>query len=826
LSLPIANSTQKAAQADEKEPPTKPTNRRSAAENAMKIDEAQFNFGLAGPTPAVSPMMSAASFSTSAPIPIPAAINSNAWSMPGVHRTQSLDDALGFKRSSKPAPLQRAVSYSPNSYDDALFSAPSTASMSNFSESEYPSPHELPPTPPEISCNEPLINGNIFLNCGESLDLGHAFSVDVSPSLTFTDGHLNFNMDSLDAHCLNDMYSSSSMNNISASSPTFDDMGNMVSLASPSFSNSSTPTLNGNERHTPVASNVSNSGIGASAGPTGWQNSTPVSAPSPAPPAIPQGIPPGPGLSNLSPRTAYLVEYYSNSICPVLVAVDGSNNPYRVHILALASASGPALVNAVAALASNVLHLRNNKHSAARGTSEEAMRYKAASVNLYNAALRDPAAAYDDSILATLVVLTLLEISENGGVANVKSQMGDIRQILTLRGSNSSQFLHWATMFFTWLDVMKATVVDRERQVRNGVLDLLDFSANLGALEHLSFCEGRMFKVLARMGSGTRTRRASSVVYSSTPTWNHSNAGFAVQEPRSRRPSINPFTGLPLASPMSASPIVSSEVIPTVDSIAHSASVSASIAAASPSLRPASTADARQEFWSEWSHVRSRLRMWSSRDPFASGSTGSSTPLMTSSHLASNTSGPEPSESALVTHASEVFRHAALLFSERLAFPQISSRSGQIQALVSSALHHLSSIPLTDSNGSPGLNKVLLWALCVIGTECVRPGDRDVIRLRCGDGMREPGVFGGISGMEVLERIWAAEDAGMDLINSNSWEDVESGMPLLSSLGAQASRWKNAVVMGVSTPVSHSLSMNMNMSVSSSWGMGELAAFC
>jgi hypothetical protein len=843
LSLPIANS-QKAVQGDDDKPATTKTTSKES-DSRLKVEESNFNFGMAQLTPAASPMMSAASFQGSNPIPIPNTVNNNGWAIPGVSRTHSYDDTLSFKRQrqSKPAPLQRTMSYSPGSFDEGIFSAPSTASVSNFSENDFPSPQELPPTPPEMACHEPFINGSngmdIFLGGdNDSMLPGSGFAVEVSQGLQLhNDMAMTFNLDNLDTQCLNIYSTSTPVNTVSApvmASPTFANDFGMVA-GSPVFSDSNTPTVTVTETETPMGSSLSNNNSMA-ASPRQVEWAAPASTPTAS---THYALPAGPGLSNLSPRTAYLVDYYSNSICPVLVAVDGPNNPYRVHILALAAASGPALVNGVAALASNVLHHRNTKASGSptpsgsklRGVSEEALHYKAASVNLYNAALRDPAAAYDDSILATLVVLSLLEISESGSVSGLKSQMAEIRQILTLRGSNSSQFLHWATMFFTWLDVMKATVGDREKQVRGGALDLLDFSANLGALEHLSFCEGRMFKVLARMGKNTRARRASESVYTVASQWGMHQG---MMESPSRRPSINPFTGMPMTTPMN-----SSDGVPTLDSIAGSAptpqSISTAIAAAAAagkSPRP-SGADSRQEFWSEWAHVRSRLRLWSARD--ASGSCTPAHPPSTSP----NVSSAEPSESTLVSHASEVFRHASLLFAERLAFPMLDSRSSQIQALVSAALHHLSSIPLYDSAGTPGLNKVLLWPLCIIGTECIRPGDRDVIRLRCGESMREQGVFAGMSGMEVLERVWAMEDSDMKMgiaeLNSGSVPEDSDGMPLLSSLGGQAGRWRRAMSLGLNvvSPMPVSMSMDMGVGLSSSpgmvstgWQMSDLAAFC
>ena len=55
-------------------------------------------------------------------------------------------------------------------------------------------------------------------------------------------------------------------------------------------------------------------------------------------------------------------------------------------------------------------------------------------------------------------------------------------------------------MFFTWFDVMTSAVNDREMQIKGDSLAMLDYSANLGALEQFSGCDGRLFKLIARLG--------------------------------------------------------------------------------------------------------------------------------------------------------------------------------------------------------------------------------------------------------------------------------------------------------------------------------------
>jgi transcription factor-like protein len=735
LSLPIVNSTQKAAQADEnakaQEAESNASSQKNTDQNGPLKDDMGYTFGFGMASVSSSPQCLSPQFSASAPIPIPSMQNSS-WNVPSWGHSdgsfQSFRDHRGRMRPG-PAPLQRSMSYHSPSFDESLFSAPSTGSVSNFSDSDFPSPHELPTTPEETPCSEPFVNSNmdLYMYGQDPIAIPSQIALDVGQGLSSSnDLSLAFSLDTMDNQCLRMYSDSSSTSTLAASMPAglVGDlgMGALTPQVPPTPPNASFPNS--------ITSEFGNKNAQT------WTTT------------IPSSLSPS-FLSTLSPRTAYLVEYYANTICPILVAVDGTKNPYRVHILALAAASGPTLVNAIAALAANVLHVRNkaaeqsysmSPPSTPRGSSDEAIHYRTASVNLFNAAVRDPAAAHDDSILATLVMLALFSISE-AGIGKLKAQLPEVRQLLALRGSNTSQFSYWATMFFTWLDIMSATVKDKEAHLRSGTLDLLDFSTNLGALEYLSFCEGRMYKVIARMNR---------------------NSGSAWSSPESCHQSLNPFTGLPIASPLSSPPVDT----PSMESMMNS---------------PPTASDARQEFWSEWQHVRSRIRLWS-RDPYSCPPTpsfASRSPKAKSEAIA-----------ILVTHASEVFRHAALLFAERSATPQIPASSPQIQQIVTSALHHLSSIPVSSA-----LNKNLLWPLMVIGTDCVRPGDRDVIRLRCGESMRDAGFFGVLSGLDVMERVWSADDAAWDPQAGAGWDNKGDNLPRLGALGGQAGRWRRAMGM-------------------------------
>ena len=74
----------------------------------------------------------------------------------------------------------------------------------------------------------------------------------------------------------------------------------------------------------------------------------------------------GQPLFYLPPRLQNLIGYYDQHICPFLVAFDTPENPYRLHIINLAS-QNDGLQNAIAALATNNMRMRRIE-SCRRGT--------------------------------------------------------------------------------------------------------------------------------------------------------------------------------------------------------------------------------------------------------------------------------------------------------------------------------------------------------------------------------------------------------------------------------------------------------------------------
>jgi hypothetical protein len=466
------------------------------------------------------------------------------------------------------------------------------------------------------------------------------------------------------------------------------------------------------------------------------------------------------GFHHIAPRMRYLLDYYDKAICPVLVAFDNAKNPYRMHIMHLAVSSKP-LQNAIAALAMNNMRMRGIKELNGFGmdpfdhltaddirdlhsdATPEEMQYKSTSVALFNASLKDQSCAADDSVLATLLILCLFHVCDSG-FSKFKTQLAGVQKLLSMRDrrAGTSDFVGWIEMFFTWFDVMTATVNDRETQVRGDALDMLDLSANLGALEHLAGCEGRLFKLIARLGrlnllSQRRPVHDAMLPPSHTVTPRLS-PGFATSTKDFYSLDGNGW-GTPIASP--------------------------------PCTTEMPAPDPRHEFWTEWHHIRSRLSSWVD-SPY---------------HNVPNVPMTE-ADNASIQNISQSFRHAAMLYTERLGSPHVAPSAGPIQALVSGALRHIAAIPVNSC-----VNKFLLWPIFIVGTECVHPGDRDIIRSRCIEITRESGFFNNMSCLEILERVWAEDDAGdgWEFVKVN--DSVESA-PLLSSLGAQAFRWRRAMM--------------------------------
>jgi hypothetical protein len=432
-----------------------------------------------------------------------------------------------------------------------------------------------------------------------------------------------------------------------------------------------------------------------------------------------------------TPRMRYLINYYAEVISPVIVAFDSPSNPYRIHILQLAARS-ETLQHAISALSASNLRQRRETGALSTGKTGPARRssmahlsltksawlpaetrmtaqdhareesyHKGFSIQSLNAQLADPLVRKDDSILATLLILCLFHICDSG-VAKFKTQFAGVKKLLRLRGDdtgNESRSTKWFTRMFTWFDAMTATVNDRDGELGQVHLDLSALSDEEWALENLAGCDGRLFKIIAKLGRLNLLSQGRSVE-SKSPIM----AGpFPVVQPYS------PFDG------NGWSQILNDEDI--------WASKNSGLAC-----------HTETQFWREWREIRNDLQRWSLDTSLFDSSSSEASLLSAEQRLD-------------LANISESFRYSALLYTERLASPGASSSDVNMQKWVQQALGYIRQVKS---------DVFLLWPLFITGSECATDGDRSVIRERCRDIQKDSGFFNNQSCLELLEKVWKA----------------------------------------------------------------------
>ena len=486
-----------------------------------------------------------------------------------------------------------------------------------------------------------------------------------------------------------------------------------------------------------------------------------------------------------TPKLQYLIDYYDKVISPVIVAFDGPTNPYRSHILSLAVES-ETLQHAIAALAASNIRMRranslstnrssqstspsSHDHSVRKSSiahslmdvgidrlpqtsasepSHEELYHKNASIKALNEQLADPLRRKDDSILATLLILCLYHICDTG-VAKFKTQFAGVKKILALRGGtkgDNSKATNWLTIMFTWFDAMTACVNDRESQLDGDDLDMSPLNGDEWALESLAGCDGRLFKVIAKLGrlnllsqnkpvAGCSTRSSPAAKVQPAPESTTKNQDYYSM-------NYNRFDG------NGWSTMVEED---------------------SPE------ADTRAQFWKEWHDIRERLQTW---------------------QLDGKMAPPSGGDRRDIYHISESFRYSALLYTERLAYPELPSAHPNFQSLVTQALYHISNVQS---------DVFLLWPLFITGTECISEQGRYLIRERCLDIQKDSGFFNNMSGLELLEKIWRDDET-----NDNEQQQqhpsrllTASGVPMAAastatnndfpSMGGHGFKWRKAM---------------------------------
>ena len=439
-----------------------------------------------------------------------------------------------------------------------------------------------------------------------------------------------------------------------------------------------------------------------------------------------------------------LINYYDQVISPVIVAFDGPSNPYRIHILRLASES-EALQHAIAALSASNLRMRRDyeqvnsnrqlltqsntfhetphdasvrksslAHNLLRDSLDESelqtgpgrpsrreLYHKGESIRALNTKLRDQSVRDDDAILATLLVLCLYHICDTG-IAKFRTQFAGVKKILALRNKKSaSKETRWLITMFRWFDAMTATVNDREGQFEDDCIDHDMLEPDEWSLENLAGCDGRLFNTISRLGRLNLLSQGKPVDGPTSKT-----RPLAPRQPGHDYYSMHP-------GHLDGNGWTSLE------------------------SQPADVPNSRTDFFTEWSSIRQELVDWRF-DP---------------SNLPLSMQSPSFHDSDINTvdlnNISECFRYSALLYTERLAYPSTSSSAQNFQSLVDRAIHH---IKLVKSD------VFLLWPLFITGTECVLTSHRDLVRKRCLAIQEDSGFFNNMSTLTLLERIWSGNE--------------------------------------------------------------------
>lgn len=512
-----------------------------------------------------------------------------------------------------------------------------------------------------------------------------------------------------------------------------------------------------------------------------------------------------------TPRLRYLISYFTEVIAPMIVAFDSPTNPFKTHVLRLAQES-ESLQEAIATLStSNLRQRRERNHlstertlparmssmahraltdeafqdrygiSVPEGYAREENHHRAMAVKALNADLADPRRRLSDSVLATLLVLCLFHGCDTG-VAEFRSQFAGVTRLLAIRMRHSpvlTDDLKWFIRMFSWFDTLTATTNDRDVQLRGRCLDISSISDGEWGLENLAGCDGRLFKLISQLG------RLNLLSQEQQPTEPNRPADVSV-----------PTTSLPPAM-----------LFPGWDSVTGPSGPGFSAGsdyAFSMPTPPQSSDQARKPsspaFWTEWYSLRQRLESWRF-DPPSSTSMPSPPPTAASTIPTWNSPNfiPDPSPPSVpsvtyhvapenlqdVYQISECFRHAALLYCERLAEPSLPSQHPRIQHLVHLAMHCLRAVQS---------DVYLLWPLFIVGSECVQEDHRAAIRDRCKDISKDSGFVNNLSCLELLEKIWSehSEDASYPVYPS----ELGPPPPLdgsSSSITSQAFRWSRVM---------------------------------
>jgi hypothetical protein len=469
-------------------------------------------------------------------------------------------------------------------------------------------------------------------------------------------------------------------------------------------------------------------------------------------------------MSDSSPRVSFFLDYYEKIICPSLVVIDSLNNPYREHILSLAQTS-QSLQHAICALAACNLRMKRkqslgqdhwrqpsvdlelqdhingstSRPSAIRRASnhlptdaqptdsslQEEYQHRSLAVSLLNQQLTDPSSARHDCVLATLFILCHYRMCESG-IAQFRTQFAGVKKLLGMRESGvETGNWGWMETLFTYFDGIAASINDREAQLSGGYLEMVTSPTNSNyALENMVGCDSVLFKTIAKLGR-------LNLLSQHRPVMSDNASNIQVRRPAPPQPRPG-LAGQALADfyNLHSHSFDGNGFASTLDDDSSFHMLTSS----------SSHDDLRTTFWLEWKSARRSLQEWE---------------YDASRLVATLPATPSPNQLRDFGYISEAFRYSALLYTERLACPNLPSSHLNFQNLVSQVLFYVTSL----EQGS-GCEKFLLWPLFISGSECVNELQQSIVRNKCREIMGRSGYLNNLAGLEVLEKLWAEKEDG------------------------------------------------------------------
>ncbi|KXX78457.1 Heme-responsive zinc finger transcription factor HAP1 [Madurella mycetomatis] len=488
---------------------------------------------------------------------------------------------------------------------------------------------------------------------------------------------------------------------------------------------------------------------------------------------------------DLITKMPFFMDYYEKTMCPSMVFIDGPGNPFREHILRL-STNSRSLQHAICALAACNLRMKRKLSLGYHGRDigdkrldmspidsgsdsqpgdqslAEEYQHRNIAVSLLNEQLNDTEKSTHDSVLATILLLCHYRMAESG-VAKFQTQFAGVKKILGLRRMSpypASRDSAWMEALFTYFDAISASVNDREAQLNTSFYGVLPDAQLLphGA-ENLVGCDRELFKSIIKLGrlNLLSQHRPVQNLLSSSPLPRLSASS------RSASPLGAPFKPPPiLANPdhhHHSHGLFNGAPHPLNGSVRFDGNGFGTTLEDEDMLNalhsPTTYDDPRSIFWREWKEARIALQSWefdsarvraSLLTPLPQPSASSASPISLAS------TPPTTGQVRDIGALSEAFRYAALLYTERLASPNVPSNHNNFRNLVSQVVYYATSL-----EAGSAAEKFLLWPLFVAGSECVNELQQNIVRSKCREIMARSGYMNNLAALDVLERLWAGD---------------------------------------------------------------------